>query len=291
LGAAIAMALLASHCGGPAMLPQCSPGLLNQSLHQELFLEGSVEDTGTVRVNGTLEPYELRAGRLVSEGDILLGRAASLFVGGDPRASSTITLQELLWPGGVIPYAIDPAIPDPSRVTLAVDHWNSMLAGAVKLIPHSSEADWAWFSRSSSASTCASSVGKQGGQQAVLVGDDCGTGNMIHEIGHLAGLWHEQNRSDRDKHVTIQWQNVMSGDALQFALTGQWGSDVGPYDFASVMHYPPDAFSANGSVTIVTIPAGTPIGQRIGLSSGDVAGATALYGSQSSAAIAGCSPY
>src|SRR5581483_6963044 len=162
-GALAALALGASHCsGGSVNFAQCSPGLLNPSLDQELFLDGPVEDTGRVSVGSRLEPYELRAGHLISEGDIVLGSAADLG-GGDSKASSTITLKLLLWPGGVVPYTIDSGIPDPSRVTMAIDHWNSMLSGAIRLVPHTSEGDWASFTRSASAGTCASSVGRQGG--------------------------------------------------------------------------------------------------------------------------------
>jgi astacin len=292
---ALALAVLASDCGGHGTLPPCSPGLLNQSLDPpEKFLEGEVEGSGKIQVGSSsswLEPYQVRSGLLISEGDIVLGNAAALSASAGSRASSVMAVLQDLWPGGVIPYALDPSIPSPSRVTAAIDHWNTMLSGAVKLVPHSSEPDWAYFTRSSSSTTCASSVGRQGGQQAVLVGDDCGTGNIIHEIGHVVGLWHEQNRQDRDKYVSIQWQNVLSPETPQFSLTGQWGSDSGAYDFASIMHYPPDAFSSNGQPTIVTIPPGMPIGQRLGLSAGDIAGATALYGAQTSAAMAACSPY
>jgi hypothetical protein len=42
------------------------------------------------------------------------------------------------------------------------------------------------------------------------------------------------------------------------------------YDYASVMHYPADAFSANGLPTIETLEAGVSIGQRENLSSIDI---------------------
>ena len=49
------------------------------------------------------------------------------------------------------------------------------------------------------------------------------------------------------------------------------GTDLGDYDFGSIMHYPRDAFSKNGEDTIV--PKGDhAIGQRQGLSAGDIAG-------------------
>ncbi|HUP58185.1 MAG TPA: M12 family metallopeptidase, partial [Bdellovibrionota bacterium] len=148
--------------------------------------------------------------------------------------------------------------------------------------------DWVSFMRVPSNGTCASSVGMQGGVQPIFIGDACGTGNLIHEIGHLVGLWHEQNRADRDKHVLVRWENVASGQGSQFALAGVWGKDRGAYDYSSIMHYPADAFSSNGLPTIETLPEGIPIGQRFSLSAGDVAGVSELYGTAASLAVQAC---
>jgi hypothetical protein len=54
------------------------------------------------------------------------------------------------------------------------------------------------------------------------------------------------------------------------------GDDIGPYDYGSIMHYPATAFSRNGQPTIVA-KNGAPIGQREGLSAGDIAAMQALY--------------
>ena len=57
------------------------------------------------------------------------------------------------------------------------------------------------------------------------------------------------------------------------------GDDVGAYDFGSIMHYPRNAFSVNGTDTITplaALPPGVVIGQRTGLSAGDIAAAHTL---------------
>ena len=56
------------------------------------------------------------------------------------------------------------------------------------------------------------------------------------------------------------------------------GDDLGPYDFASIMHYPSTAFSTNSLPTIVPkISNYGVMGQRLGLSQGDVDAIQEIY--------------
>jgi hypothetical protein len=118
----------------------------------------------------------------------------------------------------------------------------------------------------------------QGGQQTISLGPDCSLGNAIHEIGHAIGLWHEQSREDRDLFVTINWQNVQPGMAAQFNQHIIDGDDFGGYDYGSIMHYPRNAFAVNRQIdTITPTDPNAQIGQRNGLSAGDIAGVRAMY--------------
>lgn len=225
--------------------------------------------------------YSVVEGMAIVEGDIVLGsveeveeRAEVLRSGaaGGVAASVIISGAQFRWPNCQVPFTIDPALPNPARVTDAIAHWEA--STRFRFVPRSaSHADWVTFRPSSG---CSSSVGRQGGQQFVNLAAGCTTGNAIHEIGHAIGLWHEQSRQDRDSFVAIHWDKIQSGTEHNFNQHITDGDDVGAYDYGSIMHYPRDAFSRDGSDTITPVSAGAAIGQRTALSAGDIAAANSL---------------
>jgi hypothetical protein len=161
-------------------------------------------------------------------------------------------------------------------VTDAIAHWQSNTRFTFVLRTPANAAqypDWVTFRPSGG---CSSAVGRRGGQQFVNLGPGCTTGNTIHEIGHVVGMWHEQSREDRDAFVSIQWANIQAGFEHNFDQHISDGDDVGPYDYGSIMHYPRNAFSSNGNDTIVPTDATAQIGQRTALSTGDISTANSM---------------
>ena len=186
-----------------------------------------------------------------------------------------ITGERYRWPRGLIPYEVQPEIAD--TVGAAIQHWEQRTS--IRFVARTSanaalNPNYVSFEVRDG---CWSAVGMQGGMQVISIGPGCGLGQAIHEIGHAVGLWHEQSREDRDQHVRIAWENIIPEMQHNFDQHITDGDDIGPYDYDSVMHYPPKAFSVNGEDTIVALAAGHALGQRAGLSDNDVAAVAALY--------------
>jgi astacin len=238
---------------------------------------------GFANFRGAVVPFEVRNGLALFENDIILGRAEEIQIvsakdAKNLRQSQGITSTSSRWPNGLIPYEIDPAMPNPSRITDAIAHWNSKLSGPITLRPRNGEAYYIRYVYTTSAGTCSSYIGNMHmAAQPIMFGDYCTTGNAIHETGHAIGLFHEHTREDRNSFVTINTANLTSGTSANFDQAISTSDDLGTYDYGSIMHYGAYAFSSNGLPTITTIPAGIAIGQRDGLSPGDIAGVRLMY--------------
>lgn len=176
-----------------------------------------------------------------------------------------------LWASLEIPFVIEAGLPAPERVTKAINHWQEKTK--FRFVKHAGQNDFIVFANGGG---CSSRVGRQGGPQKITLGDACSTGNAIHEIGHALGLWHEQSRRDRDVHVEVLWQNILPNARHNFEQHLVDGIDLGAYDFGSIMHYPSTAFGIGGAETLRP-RVDADIGQRKGLSDGDVKAIAELY--------------
>lgn len=217
---------------------------------------------------GQRRECEIINGQAVVEGDIVVGPADEIEPGGsksDVREAMGIAGAQYRWPSGVIRYTIDASLvvngATDARITAAIQYWNQTLPGILAL--RNGQADYVKFRQAAGSSVCQSSVGRRGGVQTIDIGSGCSTGNVIHEIGHAAGLFHEHTREDRDNYVVIVWANIWPDNTITApsctTMRSRSPEIVGP---------------TAGMQTIfpICLPDGVVMGQRNALSSGDIAG-------------------
>ncbi|XP_066915762.1 hatching enzyme 1.2-like [Clytia hemisphaerica] len=119
--------------------------------------------------------------------------------------------------------------------------------------------------------------------QPLSIDDGCFLEGIIaHEMMHAMGFHHEHSRPDRDQFVQIRRENILGGCENNFDIATNTVPDyaISPYDYGSVMHYGLFDFTSNGKQVIIpkkTIPPGVQVGQRNGLSNGDIAELRRLF--------------
>jgi len=264
----------------------CTGPLLDSSDVRTAIISGETFKNRTVQ-------YAAVDGIAMFEGCIALGPVEeveartqeareALDAGDDPEGVAhgvVVTGANKRWPGGLMPYTFASGFPAVrrQRVMDAIAHWEQKTSMRFVKRTASNASQYPNYVNFKSANGCWSYVGMQGNKQDIGLASGCGFGATVHEIGHAWGLWHEQSREDRDSHVRINWQNITAGKEHNFNQHISDGDDVGSYDYGSIMHYGRTAFSKNGQPTIVPLTSGKVIGQRSGLSAGDIAAVHSIY--------------
>lgn len=181
-------------------------------------------------------------------------------------AQQTITGPEFKKWSCPIPYQIDSTLINPSRVIDAMNYISNMTGWS--FIERTEQDDFLNFI---DADNCASYLGRAGGKQNIFLSEYCSYGAGIHEIVHAIGVMHEQSRIDRDEYIEINYDEIKQKYIWNFDKSHY--SNIGNYDYNSIMQYGRWAFSSSSEMTIKPINKLCDvcyIGQDNKLSSGDI---------------------
>lgn len=248
--------------------------------------------------HGRVVNYTMVNGRAMYEGDIILGHVDPLPAAGAISNSVGVAYASYLWPkvSGVatVYYEIDPNTDDSANINTAISQFNSDFTGLIQWVAWNAQAPqsptYVYISLTGSASgVCEAEEGYQPTftqPQPMGGASNCTVGTILHEMGHVIGLWHEQSRSDRNSYVTVNYNNVIKGSWPYFEMVGDNAQNLTLYDYASVMEYPAFSFSRNGGPVIESIPPGIPLNSSEGIpvpstsdySAADKEGIERLYG-------------
>lgn len=278
------VAYLAGCVQGPA--PKAPP------VYPDEYLSGPSGEPISVSYTfpGDSQPTELTAelydGIVLIEGDIALGTLQEL-------TSAALTPQSHgapanYWPATTVTAPFVYEVPYAISDDFSQDYVDDIILPAIqawidntnlRLVERTTEADY--FEFVTATGRCNSAVGRKGGRQELRLDESACTqiATVVHEIGHVIGLKHEQQRPDRDDFVEILIDNVDPTKTHNFTLYGP-GLPLGDYGYTSIMHYPSTAFGiidddGNQMTTIKTL--GDPIAPATTLTAGDLAGVRRLY--------------
>ncbi|XP_031567488.1 astacin-like metalloprotease toxin 2 [Actinia tenebrosa] len=221
---------------------------------------------------------ELSYGRVLYEGDLMLNKDdyTRLKHGGLSRGFAPAQP----WPNGIIPYQFDSEIAGNSKgkkeIINAINEWMSKTC--IKFVPRTNQNAFITFVKDNNGRCASYGVGYYGYSYKVVLAERCWyQGMIVHELGHVIGFEHEHTRPDRDKYITIKWNNIKDGRRFDFEKSsGDSLSYTTPYDYASIMHYGAGFASKNGD-TIVPLRSGVTMGDWKYLTQLDVMQAQILY--------------
>ncbi len=228
--------------------------------------------------------YEQRHNRAIFQGDMVLDHVTSLPHGTALPPGVGIAYGQYLWPANAqgvaqIPYTVA-TNGGATQLGNAIMAFNTTFTGVIQFVQRGSETDYVTFDfdQNNGSGQCESSVGRVGGEQYVGGSYACSLGTLLHEFGHVVGLYHEMSRPDRDGFITINTANVIKGSLDNFDKVGDNYQDLGLFDYGSVMMYIPFAFTRNGGPVLETIPAGMALSNLTGYTAGDIDSVRRLYG-------------
>lgn len=169
--------------------------------------------------------------------------AQSLEQTSDPAHVDAKTEKPTPWPKGIIPYDVSKLNPaQATNATLAMRLWMETDAN-IRFVPHTTEREYIYFTGNTEAGNNTSFNGfRRGSRVEVNITAFWwrqGPWMPAHELGHALGFFHEHQRWDRDRYVTIHYEHIKPGREPDYDWVPKtnWIIVTPGYDYRSIMHY------------------------------------------------------
>ena len=158
----------------------------------------------------------------------------------------------------------------------SMDEWSSKTN--VRFKERTNESNYVTIRMNGRNCNCGSAnLGMNGSRGVINLGSRTTAVVLIHEIGHTLGYIHEQNRSDRDDYIKINFENISDGAADQFYKSSNPRLLTSKFDVKSTMMYGSYTFSKNRKPTITDLNGNALPRRQAPISEGDIAGTNVLY--------------
>ena len=161
----------------------------------------------------------------------------------DPLHMDAQTEKPLPWPNGIIPFDISKLSEDQAaKVREAMQLWIDTGA-KIQFIPRTTEPEYIYFTGKTDAGNNTTFNGYRKGMRLEVNITAFwwrqGPWMPAHELGHALGFFHEHQRWDRDRYVTIHYENIKQGREPDYDWVPKtnWIVNTPSYDYWSIMHY------------------------------------------------------
>ena len=242
---------------------------LSQPTKENINVNGDEKHVAQTDPQGKIYPRSVKIDEemIIAYGDLIVGSTRDLedYQSGDKMLNIP---PPQLWPAGDIPYEIDNSIDDPIQINTikhVTDQLNQM--AGVHFHPRKEDEDnYVLFIKGTQ--HCYANVGFRIGVTKVSLSSGCGEKEIFHEMFHVLGFFHEQNRPDRDEYIEILWENIDEDNWTQFE---RFSAESYPrplqdfnnnsFSFDTIMLYNSNAFSESSDYSMVKID-GIPFIQK-----------------------------
>lgn len=277
---------------------------INHQLSNQAIINKKISDNEFVPINkadgnraqlvkiknplGVGEPIvnAIRVGdKVIFQGDILLDLNSIVTDTSEAVFSDFVkNINSNFWLDGIIPYAFSTSIDDimKRKIDSAINEINAKTKLKLRQKEISDKSYLVFYLTNDGCySDYVGMSGENSNHNKIYISRQCEVGNIMHEILHVAGAFHEHCRRDRDSYVSIDKSNIESLYQDQFDVVNESAISTYPYDIFSIMHYSTKSFAKDKSKRTI-IPRNLSsldeekIGQRDSLTVGDINGANYL---------------